>query len=115
MMKAFICAAVMAMVLTMLAGAAIEPVFGQEMDKSQDSYAPKATPRGDAMFFDFVFLRPLGIVASGFGIATSVVITPFALIASGSTGGVYKALVVDPLRYTFRRPLGDLENDYQKQ
>ncbi len=113
-MKVSLCAVVMAMALMMLAGAATNPVFGQDMDIKQDLYSSDRHP-GDAMLLDFVILRPLGIIASGLGIATAVVVTPFTLMSSGKTAAAYKALVVDPLSYTFRRPLGDLENDYQKQ
>jgi hypothetical protein len=108
-MKSFLCATVLTVLIIMVV---IQPVFGQDMYKSQDQQRP--TTRGDAVILDLVLLRPFGLIASALGLVTSVAATPFALI-SHSEGETYRALVVEPLGYTFKRPLGDLDNDYQQK
>lgn len=62
----------------------------------------------DAMIADAVFLRPLGLVATCLGGAVWVVSLPFSLVA-GNAGEAADKLVADPLRYTFKRPLGQID------
>ncbi len=70
------------------------------------SHGSEERPGADAMIFDTVFLRPLGLVSTVFGGAVFVVSIPFTL-ASGSTGEAAQKLIGDPLTYTFSRPLGE--------
>ena len=75
-------------------------------------------PDGSEMFEDTWFGRPLGLLASAMGAVSFVVALPFTL-PSHSTGDSAKMLVVDPLKWTFRRPLGrfiscDEQPDYCK-
>ncbi len=63
-----------------------------------------------AMVFDFVFVRPVGIVATIFGCATFVVSLPFTALG-GNVGEAAQKLVVDPVLFTFNRPLGSLVED----
>ena len=60
-----------------------------------------------AMVFDFVLVRPMGIVATIFGCATFVVSLPFTALG-GNVGEAAQKLVVDPVVFTFNRPLGRL-------
>lgn len=69
------------------------------------SHGNPETPGANAMIFDTVFLRPLGLVSTVFGGAVFIVSIPFTL-ASGSTGVAAEKLVSDPFAYTFTRPLG---------
>lgn len=108
-MKSFLCTTVLTVLLLMVI---IQPVFGQDMYKGEAPQRP--TTQGDAVLFDLVLLRPFGLIASALGLVTSVAATPFALI-SHSSGETYKALLVEPLGYTFKRPLGDLDNEYQQR
>jgi hypothetical protein len=104
----------MAIAIVIFAGIVTQPVLGQEMFKSLYPHSQKTTARGDAIIFDMVLLRPFGILACGLGIAASAAATPFAL-TSRSENEVLKGLVAEPLGYTFRRPLGDLDNQYQSK
>ena len=58
-----------------------------------------------SMIFDLVFLRPLGIVATGMGIVLFTVTIPFSVMG-GNTGEAAQKLVKDPAKFTFVRPLG---------
>ena len=60
-----------------------------------------------AMIFDALMLRPLGAVAAVFGTAVWVVSLPVTVI-SGDVERTGSKLIADPLRYTFKRPLGDI-------
>jgi hypothetical protein len=60
-----------------------------------------------AMVFDALVLRPMGAVATVFGAAVWVVFLPVTII-SGDVERTGSKFVADPLRYTFKRPLGDI-------
>ena len=62
---------------------------------------------GSAMFVDFLFLRPVGLIATVIGTATFVVTSPFSALG-GNIRGAGATLVVEPVKYTFLRPLGDI-------
>ncbi len=65
--------------------------------------APPPTP--EAMIMDLLFVRPISFIALAVGAGASILATPFAL-ASGTTGVVYRRLVVQPYDFTVCRPLG---------
>ncbi|MFQ5697719.1 MAG: hypothetical protein ACE5IL_05465 [Myxococcota bacterium] len=70
----------------------------------EDSYADCTYPP----VFDLILLRPIGfsslVVGTGLFIPYSLV----AIVATpGGVAGPMKSLVVDPFRFTFRRPLGE--------
>jgi hypothetical protein len=58
------------------------------------------------MLVDGIVVRPLGIAATIIGAAGWVVTLPFSLLG-GNAGGAADALVMDPARFTFTRPLGE--------
>ena len=60
----------------------------------------------EAMIADFVFVRPLGIVAVAVGSAFFIVSLPFSLLG-GNSKAAAKKLVYEPAKFTFIRPLGD--------
>ena len=62
-------------------------------------------PSPAAMLVDGVVVRPLGLVATAVGAVAWVVTLPFSAIA-GSVGDAGDALVKEPARFTFRRPMG---------
>lgn len=77
---------------------------------AERSYAPRNTddPSVEAMLADGLLLRPGGLVATVLGSVAFVVTLPFTL----STKSVDKAaqkFVVDPARYTFTRPFGQID------
>ena len=61
--------------------------------------------KGAAMVGDLVFARPLGLVGTVLGSAVFVVTLPFSLLG-GNVVEAGKALVVEPVKFTFFRPLG---------
>ena len=70
------------------------------------------------MFVDTWAGRPLGLLASAMGAITFIVSMPFTL-PSHSVDDAAKMLVTDPVKWTFRRPLGrfiscDEQPDYCK-
>lgn len=71
--------------------------------------------RAADMVVDAVIMRPLGLAATVLGTALTVVTLPFT-IPSGSVGETAHELIVRPVEYTFKRPLGDFsdtgEDDY---
>ncbi|HBG45943.1 MAG TPA: hypothetical protein DDW94_03040 [Deltaproteobacteria bacterium] len=71
-------------------------------------------PTSSAIVFDILLVRPLGIVATALGAAVFVVGLPFT-IPTRSVGLAADKLVADPVRFTFKRPVGDLDDfgDYR--
>ncbi|MBW2329221.1 MAG: hypothetical protein JRF04_06330 [Deltaproteobacteria bacterium] len=66
-------------------------------------------PIPGVMLLDAVVVRPLTLVASVAGAALWVVTLPFTLLG-GNTDEAGDVLVRDPLCYTFKRPLGYLDD-----
>ena len=70
-------------------------------------------PSGSDMFLDLVVTRPLGLLGIVLGSAAFVVALPFT-IPSGSVARSAEELVKKPMRYTFKRTLGDLPDDQKR-
>jgi hypothetical protein len=64
----------------------------------------------EEMIVDGLLLRPGGIVATVVGTAVFVVTLPFS-IPTRSVDKAAQKLIVDPAKYTFVRPLGQIESD----
>ena len=62
----------------------------------------------ESMMADFVFLRPLGIVATAVGVVFFVASIPFSA-PTGSAGKAFDKLIADPAYFTFARPLGQID------
>ncbi len=58
-----------------------------------------------AIVVDVLLVRPLGLVSTTLGATIFIISLPFA-IPSRSVATVGKKLVVDPIKFTFTRPLG---------
>jgi len=65
-------------------------------------------PSSTAIVFDVLITRPLGIVATAVGAAVFIVGLPFT-IPTRSVGIAAEKLVADPLKFTFRRPVGEMD------
>ncbi|MBL1432547.1 MAG: hypothetical protein COB94_003770 [Gammaproteobacteria bacterium] len=63
---------------------------------------------GEAMVLDALLLRPVGLVTVIIGGAAFVVSLPFSVLG-GNVGEAADKLVVEPVNYTFKRKLGDIE------
>jgi len=74
-------------------------VFAQ--DELEDS-----SPSAGAMAFDFLLVRPGGAIAAAAGISCFIVTLPFSLLGWNVDTAAEK-LVVDPVKFTLFRPLGD--------
>jgi hypothetical protein len=74
---------------------------------SYDYMAENTQPTGGEMLADAFLLRPAMLVGSVFTVATFVVTLPFSALG-GNVGEAAQKLVVEPLKYTFVRPLGDI-------
>jgi hypothetical protein len=59
------------------------------------------------MMADAFLMRPFMLVGTVVTTATVIVTLPFSLLG-GNVGDAAQQLVVEPARYTFTRPLGDL-------
>ncbi len=67
---------------------------------------------GGDMVVDAVVVRPLGLIAIVAGSVAFVVALPFTAF-SGSFGTSADELVKKPIDYTFKRPLGKLQEQEQ--
>nr|HID59375.1 hypothetical protein [Desulfobacterales bacterium] len=74
--------------------------LAQDHFKNEDRSAEK-------MIADILAARPLGIIATTVGTVLFVVSLPFSAMG-GNIEEAYKKLVVEPAKYAFIRPLGDL-------
>jgi hypothetical protein len=83
---------------------------------AEDSYMVK--DRGDvsaeAIIVDGLVLKPAGVMATLLGTAVFVVTLPFSL-PTKSVDKAAQKLVVDPAKYTFVRPLGQVESDKSRR
>ena len=77
---------------------------------STSALAQPASPTGSDMLLDLVVTRPLGLLGVVAGSAAFVVALPFT-IPSASVGRAAEELVKKPVRYTFKRPLGDFSDE----
>jgi hypothetical protein len=62
-------------------------------------------PSAGAMFYDLVLLRPAGAVATIGGSVVFILGLPFSALG-GNVGKSGEKLVANPVKYTFKRPLG---------
>ena len=99
------------MLLIIVLLSAATPAMVQEAVKSdgtEEANAAEAPNAAGTMLVDAFLLRPLGLAATVLGTATFVVTLPFSL-PTRSADDAAKVLVVKPARYTFARPLGEVE------
>ncbi|HMK56101.1 MAG TPA: hypothetical protein VK448_05635 [Dissulfurispiraceae bacterium] len=68
------------------------------------------TDKDEAMILDTLVGRPLGVVALVTGTAVFVVGLPFSLLGH-NTRDTAQNLVVNPAKFTFVRPVGDMGPD----
>jgi hypothetical protein len=77
---------------------------------AEDAYTTRSDDvSAEAMLADGLLLRPGGVIATILGTAVFVVTLPFS-IPTKSVEKAAQKLVVDPARYTFVRPLGQIES-----
>jgi hypothetical protein len=96
--------AIFALVVVFALGFFIIPSYSQDIMESPNYWA---TGKGDAMLFDIILLRPLGLAAMGVGFAATIVALPFSIIG-GNQREVGEALLGEPTAFTFCRPMGEV-------
>lgn len=97
-------AAIFIMIAAFSCGLFVLPAFAGD-DFEERSW--RGTGKGEAMFFDLVLLRPIGIASMGVGFAATIAALPFSIIAN-NTREVGDALLGETTNYTFMRPLGEV-------
>ena len=70
-------------------------------------YLDDLDEKGGYMIGDLVVMRPLGIIATAVGSIAYVISLPFSL-GGGNEEEARQKLIIEPAKYTFTRPLGDL-------
>ena len=65
------------------------------------------SPSGGAMLADTFLVRPLMLAGTVVGVATVIVTLPFSALG-GNVDEAGNMLVMEPAKYTFDRPLGEL-------
>jgi hypothetical protein len=88
-----------------LAFASLSPMVASA--NSYDYLADAEEPTGGEMMADAFLMRPFMLVGTLVTTATFVVTLPFSLLG-GNVGDSAQKLVVEPAKYTFVRPLGEL-------
>ena len=77
---------------------------------AEDAYSTRSDDvSAEAIVVDGLLLRPGGVIATLVGSAVFVITLPFS-IPTKSVEKAAQKLVVDPARYTFVRPLGQIES-----
>ena len=76
---------------------------------------PRSEISGAGMAFDFVILRPLGIVTTVIGCGFFIVSLPFTVWSGERIKQSGHNFVGEPAAYTFVRPLGDLRAAYMEE
>jgi len=71
----------------------------------------KDKPGAANIIGDMVLLRPLGVCSLVIGTAFFIVSLPIAAI-SQSTKQTAEVLVADPFKFTFTRPLGEIDQGF---
>lgn len=76
-----------------------------------DEYRESAgeSPSAEAMAFDLLFVRPIGLVGTVLGVGLFVLSLPLSLIQGEPPAEPAQRLIVEPARFTFDRPLGQME------
>jgi uncharacterized membrane protein YfcA len=83
------------------------PLLAEDVYKTWQP--PNARPNGEKMLWDSLVMRPAGLVSCLLGIGGFIVALPFAL-TSQTQGQAFDSLVVEPINYTFSRPMGLLDS-----
>lgn len=85
----------------------LTPMVASANSYAYDYMADSAEPTGGTMMADAFLMRPFMLVGTVVTTATFIITLPFSLLG-GNVGESARNLVVEPARYTFVRPLGEL-------
>ena len=76
---------------------------------ASEELPPDDSPSAGAMVVDLILIRPVSLVATLLGSVLFIVQLPLDLIQNTPPVNPAQKLVVEPARYTFTRPLGQME------
>jgi hypothetical protein len=88
---------------------ALVVVLGVPHAFALDQEQIRREPSSGEVLVDAVIARPIGLLTTIAGAVAFVVSLPFTL-PSNSVDRAKEALVVKPARYTFKRPIGQLDS-----
>ena len=94
-----------AAIVSVLAALLSIPLASHALDQEQLQREPTTSE----VVADALLARPLGLVASAIGAVTFVVSLPFT-IPSNTVDKAGKILVLQPMEYTFKRPIGQFDS-----
>ncbi len=95
-----------------LSHVAIAAVLALSANLAQaDEYREDAgtAPSAGSMALDLVVVRPLGAVATVLGVGLFVLNLPLSVIQGEAPAVPAQRWIVEPARFTFSRPLGQME------
>jgi hypothetical protein len=75
---------------------------------TSDRLTVRDDPPGELILADALIVRPVGIVACIVGAVGTVLISPFTA-STGSYDRVEEELLRKPAEFTFKRPLGEMD------
>jgi len=101
----------MVMKLFNIAAAAVLTLSAAAAQADEYRESAEDTPSAGAMAFDLLLVRPVGVVATVFGVGLFVLNLPLSIIQGEPPAAPAKRWIAEPARYTFQRPLGEMEAD----
>jgi hypothetical protein len=90
------------------AGAQADAPSSPLSSQSGQTQTAHPDPPGELIIADVLIMRPLGAAACIVGLAGALIAWPFAAITN-SCDRVCRELITKPYKYTFERPLGQME------
>jgi hypothetical protein len=75
---------------------------------AEDPFEPDIAPTAEQMTLDLVIVRPLSLVGTVLGTAVFIVALPINALTLNFSDPA-RRLILEPAKYTFVRPLGDLD------
>ncbi len=91
-----------------LAGAQENSPSSPLSSEAKQAQTARSDPPGELIIADVLIMRPLGMAACVVGLVGAMVAWPFAAITN-SCDQVCNQLIVKPYKYTFERPLGQMD------
>ena len=91
------------LIIVLITALAIIPFASATMAQE---YFEAEDPSGGAMLFDFVLVRPIGMVATAVGSVFFVLSWPFSALGD-NVDEANEKLIREPAAFTFKRPLGE--------
>lgn len=88
--------------------AAAALAFSAATVNAQDREGIDDTPSGGAMAVDLLIIRPVSLVATVAGVGLFILNLPLSIIQGEPPIDAAQKLIVGPARYTFERPLGEM-------